>query len=431
MPIPLLAEGFGRGLSGIPYAWPVIKTAPWIALVWLLKWYFAGATCRAERVMHGKVVLVTGGTAGIGAAVVRELATRGAQIVLLTRHAPNDPFLVDYIQDLRTQTNNELIYAEQVDLASLHSIRVFATKWVDNAPPRRLDMIVLCASVMTPYWGTPRTTEEEGLEEEWMVNYLANFHLLSILSPAIRAQPPDRDVRVLFSTCSSYIGAQLDLNNTDQKTKSGSVSYARSKLALMTFAYAFQKHLDAYKRPDKMDNNARALIIDPGYSRTPGTQRWLSGGSLVGLFFYLFTWPIWWLLLKSADQGAQSYLLAAMDAAYAQGAGGKLIKECRELEPLRTEVQNEDIAKTLWQFSDKQIEQLEKDAAIKRAQAKKKQEQEAAKKETQEEAAAKAKPNAKAAASPSPNTDSAAAASSSATEQRKQTPGSRRSKKAK
>ncbi|RMD39813.1 hypothetical protein DV735_g5313, partial [Chaetothyriales sp. CBS 134920] len=432
MPIPLLAEGFGRGLSGIPYAWPVIKTVPWIALVVLLKWYFSGATCRAERVMHGKVVLVTGGTAGIGSAVVRELATRGAQIVLLTRHAPNDPFLVDYIQDLRSQTNNELIYAEQVDLASLHSIRLFATKWVDNAPPRRLDMIILCGSVMTPYWGTPTTTDE-GLEEEWMVNYLANFHLLSILSPAIRAQPPDRDVRVLFSTCSSYIGAQLDLANTDQKTKSGSVSYARSKLALMTFAYAFQKHLDAYKRPDKMDNNARALIVDPGYSRTPGTRRWLSGGSLVGLFFYLFTWPIWWLLLKSADQGAQSYLLAAMDAAYGQGAGGKLIKECRELEPLREEVQNEDIAKTLWQFSEKQIEQLEKDAAIKRAQAKKEQEakkenEEATKRQKKEEAPTKnAAADAKPKAAASPKTDAA----SSATEQKKQTPGSRRSKKAK
>lgn len=136
---------------------------------------------------------------------MQELATRGAQIILLTHHAPSDPFLVDYIEDLRTVTNNELIYAEQVDLSSLHSIRLFATKWVDNAPPRRLDMIILCANVMTPYFGTGQKTKD-GLEAEWMINYLSTFHLLSILSPAIRAQPPDRDVRILFSTCSSYIG---------------------------------------------------------------------------------------------------------------------------------------------------------------------------------------------------------------------------------
>jgi NAD(P)-dependent dehydrogenase (short-subunit alcohol dehydrogenase family) len=301
---------------------------------------------------------------------VKVLASRGAQIILLTRHAANDPFLVDYIEDVRSSTNNELVYAEQVDLSSLHSIRLFATKWVDNAPPRRLDMIILCAAVMTPRWGTSQVTAD-GLEEEWEVNYLANFHLLSILSPAIRAQPPDRDVRVLFSACNSYIGAQLDLTGTQKKSSSGSTSYGRSKLALMTFAVAFQKHLDSYSRPDKQPNNAKAFLVDPGQSRTPGTRRWLTGGSLWGLLLYLITWPLWWLVLKSPEQGAQSYLLTAMEAEIGQGAGGKLIKECRERDFLRSEVSDIEVAKKLWEFSEKQIEQTEKEGAVKRALAKK------------------------------------------------------------
>ena len=314
-----------------------------------------------------------GGTSGVGAAVVQALASRGAQIILLTRHAPTDAFLVDYIEDLRTATNNELIYAEQVDLTSLHSIRLFATKWVDNAPPRRLDMVILCASVMTPAFGISKTTID-GLEEEWAVNYIANFHLLSILSPAIRAQPPDRDVRILFSTCNSYIGAVMNLTETESKSKSGSTSFARSKLALMTFAMAFQKHLDAYTRPDKQPNKARAFIIDPGFSRTPGSRRWLSGGSLLGLLLYVLMWPLWWLILKSPEQGAQSYLLAAMEAEFSRGPGGKMIKECREMQILRTDVKDEAKAKQLWEFSEKQIEQLEKEGAVKRALAKKEKE---------------------------------------------------------
>ncbi|OCT45238.1 putative oxidoreductase [Cladophialophora carrionii] len=374
MPIPLLAEGFGRGFSGIPYAWAAVQGAAAIGVVALLKLYFGGATCRSERVMHGKVVMVTGGTSGIGAAVVQELATRGAQIILLTHHAPSDPFLVDYIEDVRTITNNELVYAEQVDLSSLHSIRLFATKWVDNAPPRRLDMIILCANIMTPYLGTSQTTMD-GLEAEWMINYLSTFHLLSILSPAIRAQPPDRDVRILFSTCSSYIGGKLDYKTTEVASKSGTSSYARSKLAVMAFANAFQKHLDAYKRPDNQPNNARVLIIDPGYSRTPGTRRWLSGGTIWGLLVYLLSWPLWWLVLKSPSQGAQSYLMAAMDAEYGRSPGGRLIKECREYQPLRSDVESEEVAKQLWEFSEKQIEQLEKQGAVKRALAKKEAEE--------------------------------------------------------
>lgn len=211
----------------------------------------------------------------------------------------------------------------------------------------------------------------DGVEEEWGINYLANFHLLSILAPAIRAQPPDRDVRLLFSTCSSYIGGTLELKDIETPTKSGATSYARSKLAVMTFASAFQKHLDSYVRPDKQANNARAFIVDPGYSRTPGTRRWLSGGSLVGLAVYLIAWPLWWLVLKSANQGAQSFLKAAMEAEYAAVPGGKMIKECMEIQPLRQEVKNEDVAKKLWEFSETQIEAMEKAGAVKRALAKK------------------------------------------------------------
>lgn len=59
MPIPLLAEGFGRGITNIPYIWTIGQTALAIGIVVLLKYYFSGATCRSERVMHGKVVMVT------------------------------------------------------------------------------------------------------------------------------------------------------------------------------------------------------------------------------------------------------------------------------------------------------------------------------------------------------------------------------------
>jgi len=59
MVVPLIVQGFWGGLSTIPYAYTVLKTIPWIALVILLKAYFEGAKNRSERVMHGKVVMVT------------------------------------------------------------------------------------------------------------------------------------------------------------------------------------------------------------------------------------------------------------------------------------------------------------------------------------------------------------------------------------
>ncbi|KAL8783622.1 MAG: hypothetical protein Q9213_004482 [Squamulea squamosa] len=311
-----------------------------------------------------------GGTSGIGAAVAQQLALRGAHVILLTQQPPSDPFLVDYIEDLRNATNNELVHAEQVDLSSLHSIRLFATKWVDNAPPRRFDMIILCANTMTPRFGRADLTQDN-IESNWGVNFLANFHLLSILSPAIRAQPPDRDVRIIFSTCSSYIGGEVNaLKDTRSPLPIGK-EYGTSKLATMIFAQAFQKHLDGFKRPDKQPNNARVVIVDPGLTRTPGMRRWLSMGSLWGLLLYLFMWPLWWLTLKSPEMGAQSFLYASMEADLGRGAGGRFIKECKERTFLRSEVKDEAVAQKLWEFSDKQIEALEKEGATKRSNAKK------------------------------------------------------------
>lgn len=385
MPVNIIAQVFSEGLDSVPYGWTVAKFASAFAVLYALKWFFNGATNGSERNMHSKVILVTGGTAGIGAEVVRGLADRGAQIVLLVRQPLSDPFLVDYIEDLRTQTNNELITAEYVDLESLHSIRQFATKWVDNAPPRRLDMIVLCANTMTPPGAKPTATEDS-VDSTWGVNYLANFHLLSILSPALRAQPPDRDVRIIFGTCASYMGGKLsEFLNDSGKTKTkksakaaneqldltSSAVYANSKLALMTFAVAFQKHLSSYARPDKKPMNAHVIMVDPGWTRTPGMRRYLTFGSLWGLALYLFMWPIWWLVLKSGDAGAQTFLYAAMEAQWGRGAGNYFLKECRKVKWSRPEIDDEDLQKKLWENSEKMIELLEKESAKRRAMEKK------------------------------------------------------------
>ncbi|KAJ5279667.1 oxidoreductase C19A8.06 [Penicillium angulare] len=395
MPIPLLIQGAARGVSSIPYAWTVLKVVPWIILFAVLKFYFGGARNTSERLMHSKRIMVTGGTSGIGAQVVHELAARGAQIILLTRQPPSDLFIVEYIDDIRNSTGNQNIWAEQLDLSSLHSVRKFATQWIDNGEPRRLDGVILCGGLAAP--SSTKGNTVDGIDEEWQVNYLANFHLLSILSPALRAQPAHRDVRVIFTTCSGYIGAKFDLDsvktgalNVKNKKAAPRGVYALSKFALMTFAHSFQRHLSSVARPDGLPPCTRVLVVDPGHSRTPGTRRWLTGGSLWGLMLYLITWPFWCLVLKSPQQGAQSILYAAMEESFGRGAGGWFIKECREMDCARVDVRDEDVGKRLWEFSEKQIEEAEKAGAVKRAYEKKEKEVEKEKEARKENSSAKA-----------------------------------------
>ncbi|KAI5291623.1 hypothetical protein KEM54_002723 [Ascosphaera aggregata] len=455
MPIPIITTAIVKGLDSLPYVDQIAKATACLSSIYLLKRYFNGAKSKADKPMASKVIMVTGGTSGIGAEVVRHLAKRGAQIIVLTQHASSDPFLVEYIDDMRKETENQLIYAEQCDLASLYSVRKFATKWIDNKPVRRLDMVVLCGNVVNPR-KEPKWTID-GLNEEWQINYLANYHLLGILSPALRAQPPDRDVRIVFASCSSYIGGTLDFKTLDSRTmpkrlastkttlpndnvpasstpQSTKVTpkseaskkkkqkptakstfqpytvkprvsnmYSTSKLALMIFAHAFQQHLTSFDRPDKHVNNAQVLLVDPGFTRTPGMRRYLTGGSLWALLLYLITWPICWLVLKDPIQGSQSILMACMDDAFSaeaihaagaaekmgmtreqieaqpfkpgQGVSGrKMIKECRERDIARKEIGDLDISKQLWEYSQKQIEEKEKEAAILRALEKKERE---------------------------------------------------------
>lgn len=283
-------------------------------------------------------------------------------------------------------------------------------------------MIILCASTAVPSAGQ-RYRTVDGLDEEWQVNYLANFHLLSILSPALRVQPPHRDVRIIFTTCPSYIGAKFDLSLADpaalgaesgariERTKSGTGRikkplpkksprlFGLSKLSMNVFAQSFQQHLNAYKRPDGQPPCTRVLTVDPGLCRTPGMRRWLTRGSLWGLLLYLVTWPFWWLVLKSPQQGAQSILYAAMEARYGRDEGGWFVKECRQVDFARTEIKNEEAGKRLWEFSQGQIEAKEKEGAVRRAMEKKEAEK-----------------------------DTASTASSGSAKE--QTPGSRRSRKA-
>ncbi len=121
--------------------------------------------------------------------------------------------------------------------------------------------------------------------------------------------------------------------------------------------------------------NARVIFVDPGYTRTPGMRRYITRGTLWGLSLYLLLWQNVWLLLKSSEQGAQSFLYAAMEATLGRGSSGKLIKECIEVDFARGDVRDERVAKKLWEGSEKLIERVEREEAVKRALVKKEKEE--------------------------------------------------------
>ena len=76
-------------------------------------------------------------------------------------------------------------------------------------------------------------------------------------------------------------------------------------------------------------------------------------------------------MLKSPNQGAQTFLYTAMEVQYRRGEGGKFLKECREIKFMRPEIEDEVVQKKLWEVSDNTIQALEKEGATRRAKEKK------------------------------------------------------------
>ncbi|RCK55808.1 hypothetical protein Cantr_05520 [Candida viswanathii] len=373
MPVNFLTSVIFDGPEVIPY-WPQIKEYGPIVLPILLslagtKYYFHGASNTWERDMHGKVFMITGGTSGIGAEIAYELGQRGAQLILLTRRT-NDQWVAEYVEDLRDRTNNGLIYAEECDLSSLYSVRKFATKWLDNTPPRRLDGVICCAAECLPR-GTARQVSVDGVERQMGINYLAHFHLLTLLGPSLRVQPPDRDVRVLVANCSSLNLGDVDVEDLLWEKKQYPSAqpwkvYGSSKLLLGLFAKEYQRQLMAYERKDQTPCNVRINMVNPGLVRTPSTRRFISMGTIWGLILYLLMYPIWWLFLKSLTQGAQSFYFALYAPIFMKIEGGNLVQECKIMTKARKEFNDEELQKQVFEKTEELIKKLEMQSAIER-----------------------------------------------------------------
>lgn len=353
--------------------WQYIRAyGPVVATIGALKFYFRGKQNTWERDLHGKVYIITGGTSGLGAAVVEELAAKGAQIILLVRSL-EDFWLTDHISELRERHNNFMIYAEECDLSSLHSVRKFATKWLDNVPPRRLDGVVCCAGESLPAY-KERENSVDGIEIQTAVNYVGHFHLLTLLSPSLRSQLPDRDVRVILTTCMSQAMGQLDvedplfLNKRYPSSKPWNV-FGLAKLELGLFAKEYQRRLLAIPRKDGSPCNVRINLVNPGLMRSPSTKRVASFGSLFGLLAYVCLLPILWIFLKSSGNGAQSIFHALYSSDFVNLQGGNFIANCNIYKPARGEFEDEELQKQLYDNTEKDIAKVEKESAIRRKRA--------------------------------------------------------------
>jgi NAD(P)-dependent dehydrogenase (short-subunit alcohol dehydrogenase family) len=190
--------------------------------------------------MHGRTVVVTGASSGIGAATARALAGAGAKVILAVRDRDKG------MRVAASMTGN--VEVRSLDLERLASVRAFAAAWTGD-----IDILINNAGIML----VPEARTADGFERQIGTNHLGHFALTSLLLPHIT----DRIVTV---SSNAHARGRLDLDDLNWQTRpyNTSQAYSDSKLANLLFTFELQRRLDA------AGSSVRALAVHPGMVRT-------------------------------------------------------------------------------------------------------------------------------------------------------------------
>jgi NAD(P)-dependent dehydrogenase (short-subunit alcohol dehydrogenase family) len=187
------------------------------------------------RPLEEQTVLVTGSTDGLGKALARELAGRGATVFL---HGRSSERLDDSLRELRDATGSDRLRGYLADFASLDEVRRLAGDLERDST--RLNVLVNNAGVGAGNRGA-REESADGLELRFAVNYLAPFLLANLLLPLLMRSAPARIVNV-----ASAGQAPIDFDDVMlERGYDGMHAYAQSKLAQIMFTFDLAERLRA------------------------------------------------------------------------------------------------------------------------------------------------------------------------------------------
>jgi len=274
------------------------------------------ADASSSRPMAGKVVIVTGASAGIGRATAAGLAALGARVVMPCRDAPKCEASVARIGAAVPGASLEMM---RLDLASMADVRRFASDYARTHA--RLDVLINNAAVVK----RRREVTVDGFEETFAVNVLAPFLLTNLLLPMLKASSPSR---IVFLTSGLHKRAHMDLGDLQvERGWSSYRAYDRSKLAVILLTVAMARRLGG---TGVTANVAHPGLIDTDLGREMSwaqrtVKRWIS---------------------KPAEAGARTSVFLASSPEVA-GVSGRYFVDSREAEPSE-EARDAELAERLW-----------------------------------------------------------------------------------
>ena len=276
-----------------------------------------GATSTTDDVLagldlHGKRVLITGVSAGIGVETARSLVAKGAHVIGAARDLDKAQLATAQVRAdaLANGGGFELI---ALDLANLTSVRACADELL--AKGQGFDLVIANAGVMA----TPFGHTADGFETQFGTNHLGHFVLVNRIASLL-----GNGSRLVNLASSGHRFSNVDLDdpNFARTTYEPFVAYGRSKTANILFAVAFDQRHRA--------RGVRATAVHPGGIHTE-LGRHMGDGQIEGMVAQMnkqlaaegkpsFQW-------KTIPQGAATSVWAGVVAS-ADAVGGRYCENC-------------------------------------------------------------------------------------------------------
>ncbi len=186
--------------------------------------------------VHGKNVLITGSTSGIGREAALHFGKLGANVYVHGRDKEKGKELKKHLRE-KIGTKSQFFKS---DFSKLQEVR--ATSEMIKEEIDEIDILINNAGCFC----RGNKTGTNGIEYTFVVNYLSGFLLtLNLMPLLIEADNPSH---IVFTSSSSHKSIDsFSLNHVENNTMNNWESYSRSKLANVMLSIALAQRLDDKK----------------------------------------------------------------------------------------------------------------------------------------------------------------------------------------
>ena len=263
--------------------------------------------------LAGKVIIVTGGNAGLGKESILQLAKHNPHHIYMASRSSSKALTA--IAEIKSQLPKETLTTTTIshlplDLSSFQSIKTATQLFTSHSP--RLDLLILNAGIMA----TPPSLSPTGHDLQLATNHLGHFLLTKLLLPTLQktaSSSSSADVRIisLSSEANNMSPSLQTIMSTDLPTLGPWARYGASKAANILFAAEFAR---------RYSPAITAVSLHPGLIRT---QLYEPSGSTSNFFVRSAINLLGPLVFVDVRRGAWNQLWAAT-ANVADGEGVKI-----------------------------------------------------------------------------------------------------------